>query len=55
MSFNTILDKIEYELNQGDINLTDGFYSEDDEENDDDKKGSDGKAPDDSSSIFKSE
>ena len=45
MEFDTILDKIEYELNQEDINLTDGFYSEDD-----DKDGSSS----DSVSLFKS-
>ena len=33
MEFETILDKIEYELNQEDVFLTDGFYSSD-EEND---------------------
>ena len=30
--FDTVLDKIEYELNQNDINLTDGFYSSDEED-----------------------
>ena len=29
--FDTVMDKIEYELNQNDINLTDGFYSSDEE------------------------
>ena len=33
MEFETILDKIEYELNQEDVFLTDGFYSSD-EQND---------------------
>ena len=32
MEFQTILDKIEYELNQEDVFLTDGFYSSDEEE-----------------------
>ena len=31
MQFETVIDKIEYELNQGDVNLTDGFYSSGDE------------------------
>ena len=31
MEFQTILDKIEYELNQEDVFLTDGFYSSDEE------------------------
>lgn len=53
MQFDTVLDKVEYELNQGDINLTDGFYSDGDEEEDGNDRG-DGKAPDDSSSLFKS-
>ena len=39
MEFGTILDKIEYELNQEDVFLTDGFYSSDEgEENDECKK-----------------
>ena len=46
MEFDTILDKIEYELNQEDINLTDGFYSEDDDK--------DGSSSSDSVSLFKS-
>ena len=49
-----MLDKVEYELNQGDINLTDGFYSDEDEDENKDKDSGDGKAPDDSSSLFKS-
>ena len=54
MQFATVLDKVEYELNQGDINLTDGFYSDEDEDENKDKDSGDGKAPDDSSSLFKS-
>ena len=35
--FETILDKIEYELNQEDVFLTDGFYSSGEEEDKDDE------------------
>ena len=41
MTFATPLDKIEWELNQQDINLTDGFYTSSSEEFDDNVKPDD--------------
>ena len=53
MQFETVLDKIEYELNQEDINLTDGFYSsgEDDYDNGS-SSSSESKKPDKNGSFF---
>ena len=48
--FDTALDKIEYELNQEDLNLTDGFYSSGEDDDDNDDSSSESVKPDDSAS-----